>query len=178
MAFYDDLRQAYASWSDQESRYDANSSKYAYRFADGFREYLGAPLEYVTPDRQTKKPYVELCKVIKNAAGEDELEPTNLYRALTREEDGFFTFGVRIVLERAHNAFPKSNFGFHARFLPKENECELRIAGKTFNLNMSDDQAQIAVYEKMRETLLRWLNSKPWDVNQKDPIGFIHHMSE
>ena len=178
MALYDDLRQAYANWSDEDSEYHTQSAKYAHRFADGFREYLGAPLEYLANDRRTKEPYVELCKIVKDAAGEDRLESANIYEALTREDDGYFSFGIRLVLERAPNTFPKSRFGFHSRFMPKENKCELRIAGKTFDLDMSDDGARISAYEKMKENLLRWLVSKPWDVDQKDPIGFIHHTPE
>jgi hypothetical protein len=178
MALYDDLRQAYASWSSEDSDYHARTARYAYRFADGFREYLGAPVEYLTADRKEKEKYVELCKVIKNATGEDRLEPANLYEALTREDDGFFSFGVRLTLERAPNVFPKSRFGFHAGFLPKEDKCELRIAGRTFNLEMSDDKARIAAYEHMREVLLRWLVGKPRDTHQKHPIGFIHHTAE
>jgi hypothetical protein len=174
MAMYDELRHVYANWSQTKIDYWQDAARYARSFTEGFGEYLGAPREYVESDRTTKRPYVQLCKIVKVDGEDDDLQPTNWLDALTREEDGFFEFGIRLVLERAVNSYPKTAFGFSVGFFPKENHCELRVAEKTFRLEMTNDSTRVPVYDHMNEWLNRWLQAKPWEIDRKRQIGFIH----
>jgi hypothetical protein len=95
--------------------------------------------------------------------------------ALTRDENGWFVFGISICLEAAENSYPKTGFGFTIGMLPKEQHCELRTAGESFTLDMASDDDGTPVYQLIRKILADVLESKPWDVTAKrNQIGFIH----
>jgi hypothetical protein len=96
-----------------------------------FREHVGAPEHYLDIDRQTKKAYVEPRKIPRESSSEEKSVPEYGLDLVTREDDGFFVFGVRFVLDRATNAFPKSPFVYVVRFRLLEDNCEMEVAGET-----------------------------------------------
>jgi hypothetical protein len=174
MTIYDDLRQQYDKWSKESRDYWFNSGQYASRFARGFREYLAAP-EYFKGEA-TRHRYVDACKVIEDeSTGELNLKPADFHDILTRGEDGYLTFGVSVVLEKAPDTFPKASFWFSIDMLPRDGKCTMKITGEPFELDMSDDQTRTPAYEHMVKVLREWLASKPWDVDRKNPIGFVQH---
>jgi hypothetical protein len=85
---------------------------------------------------------------------------------------GFFLFGVRFVLDRATNAFPKSPFVYVVRFRLLEDNCEMEVAGETFRFNPIDSTARAPVYDHMIGVLRNALERKPWDVEKQNTMGF------
>jgi hypothetical protein len=43
MTIYDDLREQYAQWTQEDLDYWRSSGRFAEHFATGFKEYIGAP---------------------------------------------------------------------------------------------------------------------------------------
>jgi hypothetical protein len=173
VTIYDDLRKDYGRWCEQNRIYWLNSCVYAFEFAAAFRNYLGAPDHF--RDEGTKHPYVEACKVVADQdTDKQHFESTELYDLLTRGDDGAFTFGVTVVMEIEPNAFPKEPFGFTIGMLPRDDKCTMTIAGRRFEIDMSDDQARHPAYQHMVTILQKWLRSKPWNVERSESnIGFV-----
>lgn len=175
MTIYDDLRPLYKDWSDVGSEYWFGSSRFAQRFAMGLREYLGAP-EWFDEDGE-KRPYVEACKVTEDENGEPHFESANFHDVMSEGSDrsSSLSFGIKVVLERAANTFPKGSFGFSIGMVPRGNStCVLRISGQEFSIDMSSDQTRTPVYEYLLKVIREFLATKPWDANTKRPIGFVH----
>jgi len=180
MTIYDDLREQYAQWTQEDLDYWRSSGRFAEHFATGFKEYIGAPEHYRDPATGDRLPYVQLCALEDDhsAPGGTRFRPTKFHDALTAGDDGYLTFGVSAILERAQNAFPKTSFNFSIGMLPRAaGWCRMRIAGESLEIDMADDQARAPAYDHMLKTLQRWLASRPWD-EQKNPIGFLHHPIE
>ena len=170
MSEFDKLTTAYKNWHEQHLDYEKTSTQFAYRFARGFREYVGAPEYFTSLGGETKTQYVEALKL------DDQkklIPPDNLLDLLARDDDGYFEFGVRVFLEMAPKTFPKLPFGFHVRFRLMKEECEIEIAGRKFSFKLDDDSARRPVYEVMVDVLKRELSREPWEVTEKQQIGFL-----
>ncbi len=174
MSAFEEIQQLYEKWSKDGHDYLVLSAQFALRFANGFREHIGAPQHYLELDRQTTKEYVELRKIIRNSAGEEEaVEPRHGTDVLTRQDDGFFLFGVRFVVDSAINAFPKQWLIYLVRFRVVEDLCEMKVAGESFSFGARDNSARAPVYDHMVAVLKKELERKPWDGVQKQTIGFL-----
>lgn len=174
MNTYDELRAAYSQWSQIQNDYWRSAEKFAHHFTLGFREYLGAPDKYEEIGTGQNVQYVQLCKITQGADDEEHFEPTHFTKALARGDDGYFTFGVKLILERAPNAFPKSGFAFSIDLFPTEQSCQIRVYGREFTVDMNEEANRIPVFEHMKSYLDRFLQTKPWDVAKKQPIGFTY----
>lgn len=178
MTIYEDLRQRYGQWKQANSDYWFNSGRYASNFADGLREYLGAPESFNDPATGTRRSYVQLCEVVDDAQspGGWRLKPAKFHSALSLGDDGFLTFGVAVILERGPNTFPKSEFDFSIGMLARGERCTLRIAGEEFDVDVKSDASRGPAYQHMVKQLENWLAMEPWDMGgNKNPIGFVHH---
>jgi hypothetical protein len=174
MSTFEEIQQLCKKWSEDEHNYLIQSTQFALRFANGFREYIGAPEHYLDFDMQTTKEYVELRKIIRNSAGEEEaVMPKHGTDALTRQDDGFFLFGVRFVVDSATNAFPKQSLVYVVRFRVVEAMCEMKVAGESFSFGVRDNSARAPVYDHMVAALKKELERNPWDGVQKQTIGFL-----
>jgi hypothetical protein len=173
VTIYDDLRKDYGHWREQNRIYWFASCVYASEFATAFGDYLGAPDHF--RDEGTRHPYVEACKVVADQETDKQhFESTEAHDLLTRGNDGVFMFGVTVVMETEPDGFPKEPFGFTIGMLPRGDRCTMMIAGKRFEIDMSDDQARLPAYDHMVTILRKWLRSKPWDVERSENnIGFV-----
>jgi hypothetical protein len=146
MSPFEEIQQVCKKWSEDGHNYLIQSAQFAQRFANGFREYIGAPEHYLDLDRQTTKEYVEPRKIIRNSAGEEEaVLPKHGTDVLTRQDDGFFLFGVRFVVDSATNAFPKQSLVYVVRFRLVEAICEMKVAGESFSFEARDNSARAGV---------------------------------
>jgi hypothetical protein len=173
MSTFQDLRRLYSAWDQDEGNYLCESAQFARRFANEFHEHIGAPEYYIDSDRQTRKTYVELRQVILNSTGEQEyvLPERGI---LTRDNDGYFSFAVCLVLDHERNAFPKTRFGYKVRFLLIGSECNLDVSGKSFTFDIGDMDQYVHVYNHMIDVLKSSLSRKPWEAVERKLVGFIH----
>lgn len=173
MSYFDDLRTEFTQFAEARHNYWIEAATYANRFTNGFGVFLGAPKSF-HPCGGHETNYVELCK-IKNG---EAIPETNIIEAITLTEDGFLSFAVRVYLERASNAYPKQPFAYHISFLPKDRSCILKVAGRSFEIDLADD-ARLPVYQTMLDGIRQWLSLKPWEFeNQKAKIGFFEFDSK
>lgn len=167
MSDFDNLRAAFKEWHNRNRAYEISLVKFALRFAEGFREHIGAPEYFVQPDGVIKTQYVEALKLTddNNLVSSDDL--------LRRDEnDEYFEFGLRIYMEFESDAYPKRPFGYIIGFRrTNEDEYELKIAGRTFKV--SDDRSRQDVYRFMVDNLKDAFAQEPWDAVEKMAIGFV-----
>jgi hypothetical protein len=174
MSAFEEIQQLCKKWSEDEHNYLIQSAEFARRFANGFREHIGAPEHYLDLNRQATKEYVELRKIIRNSAGEEEVVlPKHGTDVLTRQDDGGFLFGVRFVVDSATNAFPKQFLTYVVRFRIVEAVCEMKVAGESFSFEVRDNSARAPVYDHMVAVLKKELERKPWNGAQTQTIGFL-----
>jgi hypothetical protein len=174
MSAFDELRQLFTKAADAGNEYRMRTAYFAPGFTQGFREYIGAPEHYLAIDRKTKKSYVEAQKIEQDSSGRLEFTSTeDLLELVTQGEDGFWSFGVRLVLDRGENAFPKAAFGYHIRFRLKEDKCVLTVADKSFSFDMTNNPAMAAAYDYMVGLLKDAFTREPCDVVKKQSIGFV-----
>jgi hypothetical protein len=173
MSAFDELQQRYVKWAQEAMNYQVKSWQFTQRFAKGFQEYVGAPEGFFDADRKTIR-YVEPRKIIINESGEKETAEELHVGSLTLEDDGFYEFAVRLVLDQGINTFPKTAFSYHVRFRPIEDMCELKVAGGSFSFGANDSTTWVPAYEQMVNSLNANLDRKPWDVvREKQTIGFL-----
>lgn len=176
MTIYDKLRESYHAAESVNSSYWHAAEDFIHGFAAGYGAYLGAPEEFDDLASRKKIPYVQICEVSKDEDEEEyKFKPRHFRRALTRQEDGFFIFGLQVFLERAPNSYPKNGLSFVIEIFPKEGvECSVRIYERVFEVKLDDESSWKIVYDHMTCMIERWIDAKPWDVKQRQQIGFIH----
>jgi hypothetical protein len=170
---FEEIQKLYGKWSEDEHRYLMQSLLFARGFANGFREHVGAPQQYLELDGATTREYVEARKVDCDLSGEHKPVPEKGVDFLTRLDDGFFLFGVRFVFEPAPNAFPKQSIVYVIAFRIVEGTCEMKVAGESFSFDAREKKARAPAYDQMIAALKKELEHKPWEGVQKQAIGFL-----
>jgi len=180
MSTFDELRELYKKWGDCISNNKLESARLPWGLANGFRHYIGAPDTFRDSEKSTQK-YVFALKAICDDKGTIQYnEPKNKTDVLTLGEDGYWSAGIAVVLDRGENTYPKTDFRFFIRFVLRDRQCELHIGDKgagKFKFNMDNEESVKPVYEYMVGLLKEILNMKPWDMQipSKAPIGFHSH---
>lgn len=176
MTIFQDLSKEYERSTKELNNYWLNTSLYARSFANGLRIHLGAPEHF--DDQGVRRRYVEVCMVDENdETGQPTFKPAASHPIglIQVNEDGSFRFGVTVILEIGPNTFPKSAFGFSIGISPRDGNCKLRVAGRTFDIDMSNDHNRIPIYDHMVEHLKAWLAKKPWELDRQEDkkYGFV-----
>ncbi len=175
MSIFDEMRQACATWNERYRDYEIQSAQFAWNFAEGFRQYIGAPPSYVDIDRSNKW-YIELLKAIPQENGGFSFEQPKLPTdALDRDENGYWITGLRITVDRAPNAYPKMYFVVLLRFVVRENKCEMELGfeSKRFTFELANSDEARPAYDYIIGLMHSIFAMPPWQVNQKSPIGFM-----
>jgi hypothetical protein len=177
MTAYDELRDLYKAWRDRYTQYELVSAQLVWSLASGFAKHIGAPESY--PDLGTRHPkwYVYPQKVIRDENGEIHYEePKTRMDAITRDDTGYWTSSIAVVLEQAANAYPKMSFCFFLRFIIRDRQCEIyldEINHLRLDLSIDDTNNYGQVYASMRDMLKKMLSMQPWSTGEKSPIGFV-----
>jgi hypothetical protein len=176
MSRFTDLRSQYIKWTDQHWEYRTNAAEFVRSLTKGFAAYIEAPDTYKEIGSGSVKRYVEPIKAVRDESGEYQFSvPENALDVVTRDEEGFWTSGITLVLDRGADAFPKAGFQFFLRFLLKGRQCELNIDWKTsrkFSTNLDNPAELEPIYECMVQTIREILSTPPWSTLDKPRIGF------
>ena len=102
MAIFDELRAEYTTWDQTQIDYHDALVHVASRFVAGFKEYVGAPNEFRTFPERKSRPYVGPKCVDLDGQGTYQItEPKHNRDFLQQDNDGWWRFGMSIVLDRA-----------------------------------------------------------------------------
>lgn len=176
MSTFDELRSLYIAWDDSHQQHHRDATQLALTFASGFSGYLGAPETYIDFNTRINKRYIQPMTATRDEDGIVHFdEPKTFLDVITRDENGYWTFGIKIVLDRMANAYPKSEFQYFIKFALRDRLCELHIGhegGRKFELNLDSPDSMRQAYDFMLEMLRKVLTTQPWSTGEKAPIGF------
>jgi hypothetical protein len=176
MSLFDDLRANYVQWHQGHCDYESASMQFAMAFINGFKDHIGAPDHYLDAENREPVWYVQPLHVEESADGEYSYQTPNSHMDLLyRDEAGWWVVGLKLVLDRAVNSFPKSEFTYVFRFVLRDTICDMTVGfdRKEFSFPANDAQARKPVYDYMVKILKQMLALKPWDVPKKETIGFM-----
>lgn len=175
MSTFDELREACATWNERYRQYELESAQFAWNFAEGFRNYIGAPASYVDFDR-TSKWYIELLKTSQNQDGVFSFDqPKFRTDAVGRDKDGYWITGLRVTIDQSENTYPKMYFVVLLRFAIREKTCEMKVGfeSKSFTLDVAKSNEAVPAFDYMIGLIQSIFATPPWEVRQTFPIGFV-----
>jgi len=105
------------------------------------------------------------------------VEPEHTSDVIQRHEDGFWWYGIGIVLEIGARMFPKQNIGIPIHFMVDDNHCKMHITNLPdgeFDFDISSITNYTEAYEFIVSLLFTTLRAKPSDqILDKRRIGFV-----
>ncbi len=173
MSKFDALREEYKSWADRQIEYERISTQFFLAFVNGFREYIGAPDTYTDHDGSTKW-YIE-PQAAKQEEGQWQFRECEFSKdLLERDEDGYWTAGLRITV----NPFPIMFFVSLIRFLLVDNRCKLLVGfqSKEFTFDITSSEAATSAYDYILDLMRMVFNAPPSQIpslKETTPIGFV-----
>jgi|SRR5271166_2892136 len=128
--------------------------------------------------------FVEPTKAVHDGFGSFQFSPPKHGFALdivTRDNEGFWTSAVTLVLDREADDFPKWGFQIFLRFFLKDRQCELTVddwgISEKFCLNIDNPAGFEPVYEYMVQIVQKFLSTllspPPWSTTDRPKIGFV-----
>lgn len=178
MPDFEELRLLYTAWNGKLFQYHIDANQLVVRLAAHFREHIAAPKTFVKPDG-SEGLYVEPMKVRRGHDGYFQFEEAggSILDIASREDDGWWIAGIKIILDQGENAYPKRPFCFFLTFFLRDREGELYFEDTKkdrFKFVIDDIASLDPLCEGMVSILQKTLATPPWGVWEKGPIGFAH----
>jgi len=177
MSIFSDLCVGFDTWRTRYFDNQHESVRLTLRIAEGFRQHVGAPKTFKNADGNEKR-YVVLCKATDIGDGKvRHEETTSPYDVLAMWDDGFYHFGVGLVVEVSSNTWPKQLFPIPMYFIIEDQQCHMHVTNRhdgEFSFPIDDLSNCGHMYDYMASILTQIFDTKPWAFAvSKKPIGFV-----
>lgn len=175
MTIFEELRTAFRGSQDTYREYARASLIAAQQLAHEFREYLGAPENYADPDDETRRPYVRLLSFQLQDGAPVAAAPESQAGLLARDPDGYWRFAIALTLDRDADVFPKQNLAFFLRLKVHGGVWQVQLLDREFHdfrFTAAEGDGKRELFEHMVDMVRRLLDAKPWEGEEKLPIGF------
>jgi hypothetical protein len=137
MSVFDDLSIEYKAWRTRYIEDERGSIRFAHHFTNEFKTHIGAPDFFKEPDDEgASKPYVKAMKLVDHGDDTYELlEPDGFFDLIHRGQDGYWWYGIRVILKLPQGRGRKQAFCIPIHFIIDDDGlCKMRIT------NLSDGE--------------------------------------
>ena len=177
MSIFSELQKRFAKWRENHLKYQRDSTQFVFSLAAGLSKHIDAPSSYqITSDSGViTERYVQPINVTLDENGLMQCHsPTSPADVLTRSaKDGYWTSGIRLIVDQAANVHPKHEFNFMNHFIIRDQSGEVEMAGETFKFQTDDPDTLIPIYVAIVESMEKSLAQLPWETFPlKHYIGF------
>jgi hypothetical protein len=173
---FDELRELYIAWNNEYSVRQGICRQFPGAFADGFREFVGAPASYDDfVDGGKTKPYVGLYRAELTATGAKTWKPFDQFEMPEQTERGWYGFFLGIVIDRQPSTLPNLHLFIDCEFLPLADRVEFRCGtfAQVYALVFGRRETFEPVFHEIYELFEKRLRADPIAPQEsKIPIGF------